>query len=355
MLIVEHSLMNDRIKQILKASPIGSLYTNLSQWRFKQSRSKLQNVTPKAIIGYLNSHERCVYYSKNIHAYSHILSPEEGNSLIANKIADDKPILISRFGNTELDCAYGYVKGSYKKGMIDEMIICSGFFPPQEKLLDQFSEIYLEASKNIDILGVWWFLPGEAELIRSHCPEAALINLDTLEPYYHDNPWSRNLKDKKVLVIHPFAKTISEQYKRHREVLFKNNDILPEFELMTFKSVQSIGGTKTEFNTWFDAYDWMRDQIKQYDFDIAIIGCGAYGLPLAAYIKSLGKKAVHLGGVTQILFGIRGKRWDERPFFQSLYNQYWTKPSLEEIPKTDPEYYDHKLMDYLINKSYFSL
>jgi hypothetical protein len=35
---------------------------------------------------------------------------------------------------------------------------------------------------------------------------------------------------------------------------------------------------------------------------------------------------VHLGGATQRLFGIRGKRWDERPFFQNLYNEHWTRP-----------------------------
>ena len=248
-------------------------------------------------------------------------------------MADNKPLLISRFGNTELDCAYGYTQGRYKKGMLDEMIICSGFFPREKKLLDQFSSIYLESSKMIDVLGVWWFLPGEAELIRSCCPHAQLVHLKTLEPYYHDNPWSRKLKGKKVLVIHPFTATIADQYKKYRSLLFENKNILPLFELMTFKSVQSVAGTKTEFNTWFDAYDWMRDKINGYTFDIAIIGCGAYGLPLAAHVKSLGKKAIHLGGATQILFGIKGKRWDDRPFFQSLYNQHWVRPSTDETPE----------------------
>ncbi|MBR8841174.1 MAG: hypothetical protein DSM106950_46355 [Stigonema ocellatum SAG 48.90 = DSM 106950] len=273
------------------------------------------------------------YIKRNIDLYSHILSPEQGNSLIFDRLSNYEPLMISRFGNVELDCAYGYMKGRYKTGMMDEMSICAGFFPREEELLDRFSEIYLESSKIIDILGVWWFLPGEAELIRSYCPKATLVDLATLEPYYHHNPWSRVLKDKKVLVIHPFSDTIKEQYRNHRELIFKNQDILPQFELMTFKSVQSAAGTITEFNTWFDAYDWMRDQIREYDFDLAIIGCGAYGLPLAAYVKSLGKQAVHLGGATQILFGIKGKRWDSRPFFQSLYNEYWVRPKPEETPE----------------------
>jgi glycosyltransferase involved in cell wall biosynthesis len=319
-LFISRTMIKNQIKQIIKASPIGQVsksYISFSQW---WGEKQWEN-------------RRKAYFAKNIDLYGRILTPEQGNSLIADRIVDNEPLMISRFGNTELDCAYGYMQGSYKEGMINEMMVCSGFFPQQEKLLDQFSEIYLEASKMIDILGVWWFLPGEAEIIRSYSPEANLVNLSTLEPYYHDNPWSKNLKNKKVLVIHPFTDTILEQYIKHREILFKNKDILPQFELMTFKSVQSVVGTKTEFDTWFDAYDWMRDRIKEYDFDIAIIGCGAYGLPLAAYVKSLGKKAVHLGGATQILFGIKGKRWDERPFFQSLYNEHWVRPKSEETPQ----------------------
>ena len=64
-------------------------------------------------------------------------------------------------------------------------------------------------------------------------------------------------------------------------------------------------------------------------FDIAIIGCGAYGMPLAAYCKQIGKKAVHLGGATQLLFGIKGKRWDN----YSLYNDYWVRPLESETPR----------------------
>ena len=45
----------------------------------------------------------------------------------------------------------------------------------------------------------------------------------------------------------------------------------------------------------------MEDGIAEIDFEVALIGCGAYGLPLAAHVKRLGKKAVHLGGATQNL------------------------------------------------------
>ena len=69
------------------------------------------------------------------------------------------------------------------------------------------------------------------------------------------------------------------------------------------------------------------------EFDIAIIGCGAYGLPLAAKIKKSGKQAIHLAGATQLLFGIKGKRWEENADFSYVrkwFNEEWVYPSDED-------------------------
>lgn len=75
-----------------------------------------------------------------------------------------------------------------------------------------------------------------------------------------------------------------------------------------YKSVQSIAGQKTPYKDWFEALEKMKNDIAKIDFDVAIIGCGAYGLPLAGYIKEeLHKKSIHIGGGTQLLFGIKGK------------------------------------------------
>ena len=83
--------------------------------------------------------------------------------------------------------------------------------------------------------------------------------------------------------------------------------------------MQSIGGGKGEFATWFDALEWMEQEVDKREFDIAIIGCGAYGFNLAAHIKRKGKKAIHLGGATQLLFGITGKRWEENEDYKIAY------------------------------------
>jgi hypothetical protein len=87
----------------------------------------------------------------------------------------------------------------------------------------------------------------------------------------------------------------------------------------------------------------MEDRMDSTEYDIALIGCGAYGFPLAAHAKRMGKKAVHLGGALQILFGIKGKRWEDPNYsvgfgnrtnpYLEMFNEYWVRPSADECPK----------------------
>jgi len=38
-------------------------------------------------------------------------------------------------------------------------------------------------------------------------------------------------------------------------------------------------------------------------------------------------------GMVQMLFGIKGKRWDLKPISKELYNSSWIRPSMEERPE----------------------
>ncbi len=221
------------------------------------------------------------------------------------------------------------------------MSLWSGIFPASIETAEKFSEEYLKDIPLIDILGSFQyqekFMPLKNNIVK--------LQLETLYPFYVERPWSRVLKNKRVLVIHPFEDTIRSQYKRRKD-LFENEDVLPEFELITIKAVQSIADSTVPFNSWFEALDYMKRKIDDVDFDICLLGCGAYGLPLAAYVKSIGKQAVHLGGGLQLLFGIKGKRWTEqydewwnvRPGqrintnYRPLFNDSWVFPLDDERP-----------------------
>ena len=80
----------------------------------------------------------------------------------------------------------------------------------------------------------------------------------------------------------------------------------------------------------------MKRDIEKIDFDIAIVGCGAYGMNLGAFIKrDLGKSVLHLGGMLQLLFGIKGKRWEADPRYNALYTDSWTRPLQHEVPSAN--------------------
>ena len=143
--------------------------------------------------------------------------------------------------------------------------------------------------------------------------------------------WAHILEGHKVLVVHPFTDTIKRQYENNREKIFPGTNALPKFDLKCVKAVQTIADEKdSRFETWFDALDYMTEEIAKQDFDVCLIGCGAYGFQLASRVKRMGKIAVHMGGSLQTLFGIKGGRWDVQ--YSDMYNEYWVYPSEEETP-----------------------
>jgi hypothetical protein len=266
------------------------------------------------------------------------LDIEETQRKIERIILEGKPAMVSRFGSNEAICtaeAIGIEIGArrhFSKKTMRSICSSAGVFPCTEEFLLRYGMISKEAAKKVDLLGVW-NTRMQNYLINEVCRKGInLTNLDCLEPYYSNSPWTKALKGKKVLVIHPFKKTIESQY-GNRSLLFENPNMLPEFDLSVLKAVQSIAHEKDDrFKDWIEALDYMTAEAIKMDFDVAIIGCGAYGMPLAARIKDYGKVAIHLGGATQLLFGIKGRRWDNQPAGK-LYNEHWVRPLKEEMPK----------------------
>ncbi len=286
--------------------------------------------------------------------------PDKASQIIYDALMDEKPCMIARFGSTELATMVNYlgvkhpnksickfIKGEslpwwWNKNIISQMQQWSGFFPPTKEKIEMFCELMLSDMKEVDILGSW--LSAE-KYFESELESTRKIRLMYLDPYWTKQPWTKALENKHILVVHPFAETIMKQYEK-REFLFENKDVLPRFaSLQMIKAVQSIGGESNSFQDWFEALEYMKNEIEKHDFDICLIGAGAYGFPLAAHVKRMGKKAVHVGGSLQLLFGIKGKRWENtdygvsawgvpRGFYSQMMNENWVKPSESEKPES---------------------
>ena len=284
------------------------------------------------------------------------LFDQQANDYIYEFLTDDNikgGKMISKFGSVELSnivaCHYELNRwnGDFLKDVIDynasfdlrRMMksLCSnaGFFPYNLKLgIDYYNRMLLDMPE-IDVLASYIYEEKHVKQFLTSIKRR--VNLDGFyAPFMWKNPWTRAFKGKRVLVVHPFVESIRHQYENNRTKIWADPDVLPEFkELLTVKAVQSIADSKDQpFKNWFVALKYMEDEISKLDFDVAIIGCGAYGMCLAAHVKRMGKTAIHLAGWTQMLFGVYGNRWiKDQPEYSKFINKYWIRPSENERPK----------------------
>lgn len=280
--------------------------------------------------------------------------PDKVSRMIYDALSKDDPCMVARLGANELSCivnylamqvknphAIEYIKGNmgewwgWNDGIVQNMFNVAGFFPPTNDHLKRFAQLMLEDAKEADVLAVIRStktnLSKVIPYLSTSVEYALLVSVD---PFRSKEPWSRALEEKRVLVVHPFAEDIKLQYE-NRGKLFSDSRVLPEFaSLRVVKAIQSHAGEDGGFSDWFEALEWMKSEMDKEPYDVALIGCGAYGFPLAAHSKRTGHKAVHLGGSLQLLFGIKGKRWDNPNYHMDKYfNEYWINPSLSTRPK----------------------
>jgi hypothetical protein len=313
---------------------------------YKERYNNIRKVTLLEFIKFSYAH-KTKFIDKDFVGWRYIYEAQNASDYIYNKLNSGKACLIARYGTTELSIVKYFLQHketnncAFPERLKTNISTLSGFFPTSDNLLARFACEFLKIISNIDILGVRKknsesaFFTIEDFFIQHYSKNSILIDIRQISPFFIEKPWIRILSDKKILVIHPFADTIESQYYK-RELIFNNADVyLPKFHLITLKAVQSLADSKYDLHyaTWFDALEDMCNQIDRTNFDVALIGAGAYGIFLGNYVKSIGKQAIHVGGALQLFFGIKGKRWDNIDITSALYNDHWVYPAEHEKPK----------------------
>lgn len=274
--------------------------------------------------------------------------------IVHDRISEGRPFMFARLGSIECDVCENVKYTYYEKrsnwkfithkgqpNFINPFLLPlfsnnAGFFPSDDVCcLKRFYQLMVECMADVDILASWCF---NEVCFQEEFKNSIKVDRELSMPLLTDTPWTLALEGKKVLVIHPFAETITNQYRRINKV-FPNVTILPKFELSVIKAIQTSGGAKAQFKDWFEALQYMKDEIDKIDYEVCLLGCGAYGFPLAAHCKRRGKQAIHLGGGLQLLFGIIGNRWETdlgyinvHPYLPTYRNEYWVRPLLSETP-----------------------
>lgn len=209
-----------------------------------------------------------------------------------------------------------------------------GLFPVEPSFLIDFAERFSSFLQQLDYLGLFG-AAQEHKLINDLRISAKLLNYRDTEPD-RSIPCDPELcylhlfKGKKVLLVAPFAALLKE---RANKDVFEN--VWSKIEKKWFfpESISAIEfpysyvtevETHQKFGTSLNLYDHICEQIKNESFDIALIAAGGLGIPLAAFVKSIGRVGISLGGHLQVIFGVAGRRWKNDPYYLEHYiNDFW--------------------------------
>lgn len=257
------------------------------------------------------------------------------NELIKQCIHQKRPMSFGKLGAVETDClANSHAQNRVVWG--ENLGINAGVFPLNQKIVDRWAAEYIDSIRSLDACVEWWHGKDTA-LLEKYNPTRLISNeIDDLLPFDQGkNAWHYALANKTVLVVHPMIETINAQAKNYPSL----------WPGASFKKLISV---RSYYPPWlveshphanfFESLDVMKSEIAKHQFDFAVVGAGAYSLLLLKFIKEMGVPCVHLGGQTQLLFGIRGKRWEteysETWRKDNFYNSSgsWTRPLPGDVP-----------------------
>ncbi len=262
-----------------------------------------------------------------------------------------EPFLLGRFG-----CAENWIIEKYfkKQAYADHNRFVAakhvGLSPPTDDVLNLFSQRYIDALRSSDLISLPHYgdAQGKETLMKNlqseFCPNAVEIEYNIMENPFclweYSGHWIHILDGMRVLVVSPLTKSIQAQLPKLSEVYSKIPRMTPAWSsvvLVKSPLTQTLyNGTEVvEENLWIKELHRMESEIDALkdQFDIALLGCGGYAMPLCGHIKSLGKQAIMYGGALQLLFGIMGQRWEQMPQYKGVMTPAWIRPAEEERPK----------------------
>jgi len=272
---------------------------------------------------------------------SYVCDGRNFNNAIRRALESGKPTLVGRLScGAEIDIITKYLAGEPVLPQ-EKYHLLSGIYPLTNDSMSEYIGIWKDALRSLgpdDFMARMCQSDDTTEVAIKRMCSGTRYNPEfgycALEPFRYEDPWSRALQGKTVLVIHPFIESIECQMRR-RETLFKDPSVLPEMTLKYIRTVQSLGYAQPHAS-WGES---LRSMYKEIDnvghFDVALIAGGAYGMPLAAYVKNRkNASAIMLGGASQLLFGLKGKRWDSQP---NTANKYYSKAWMYPLRVDTPE------------------
>jgi glycosyltransferase involved in cell wall biosynthesis len=209
----------------------------------------------------------------------------------------------------------------------------AGFFPVELDAYRGWNREMRASIAHLDFVCLWQTDPFlrlyESEFVSKNAEKAQRIPMGWLgKSILHE------IADFRCLVISPFIKTMQMQLPRMRQIHDPENQTNTNWEKLAsnirfLRCPLQWHLEPSPYRSWAEGLEILSGKVAQEQFDVAVIGAGAWSLPLAAQIKKSGRSAIHTGGETQLFFGIKGQRWNHIDF----YNSAWVSVLPEETPE----------------------
>ena len=272
-----------------------------------------------------------------------MLSLKESNDVIIDLIRNERPFSVTRLGYNESVFSIYFdkqIEENIRLKLLKANSIYAGIYYDSLEVANKYAIEYNKALENSDILAIFpeLYKPMQDYFIAKY--NLNNVYNRVLEPFYlcleDIVPWTHFLANKKILIIHPFIESFKKQIENDFKIFKDKQIFLKDQEFIFYKTFQSLAGLRPH-NNWLETYKIMCNDISKLDFDIALLGCGGYGVPLCNFIKTkLNKSAIYVGGGLQLLFGVMGQRWENNEMWKKIISENncnFIKPSGNEIVK----------------------
>lgn len=270
---------------------------------------------------------------------------EKDSVYIKSIIESNSTFFIGRIAGVELKVAYKLLN-SIPLNQLDELTELennAGIRASTPESLSEYVNELVKSYKACTVIAEWpktgrvFSLTGSGQtLIAELTQSTPKISALALEPYYFDelSSWMPALNGKRILIIHPFAKTLQKQVTQF-DKLFPGRTWFKECEFQFIKPPLTLAGNHGELD-WqyhYNAFIYSPAFRELKDFDIALVAAGGYGMLIANYIyTSLNRSVMYIGGALQIFFGVIGKRWFDNKDILKLTNDDWIRPLKDDKP-----------------------
>lgn len=221
----------------------------------------------------------------------------------------------------------------------------SGVFPAERAFILEFARQYADRVRALDYVGLFFDRPDlERDVIRHYGLTNTWMHFVDQEPDRGIPADDRRCylpacAGKRVVLVGALAPLLRT---RATPEVFERVWASTGKKWFYPTSVDAVSvpygfdpATHARFSTSLEVLERTVAALASLDFDVALIGAGGLGVPIAAAVKSMGKVGISLGGHLQVLFGVLGQRWRERADWCATYaNDAWIEVPAQYRPLT---------------------